>query len=124
MAQNLEFIIHEENGRKVAELVSDAIIINTEQDALDLMVDPGLRGARRIIINQKNIISDFFKLSTRIAGSVLQKFVTYQVKLAIVGDFGNVASETLKAFIYESNRGNQIFFVDNVETAKKKLFAE
>jgi len=119
----MKTIIHEQDGEKIAQITSDAIVINNERDALDLMVDPQLCGARKIIIDRKNIIPDFFKLSTRIAGDVLQKFVTYQVKLAIVGDFGNVASESLKAFIYESNRGNQIFFVGDVETAKKKLFA-
>ncbi|MCX6758835.1 MAG: DUF4180 domain-containing protein [Candidatus Nealsonbacteria bacterium] len=119
----MEIIIHEEGGKKIAEVASDAIIINNEQDALDLMVDPALAGARKIIIYQKNIVPGFFDLSTRIAGEVLQKFVNYRVKLAIVGDFKNVESDSLKAFIYESNKGNQIFFLDDLKTAKTKLFA-
>jgi hypothetical protein len=118
----MEIIIHELDGERVAEVVGDAIVISNEQEALDLMVDPGLKGARKIIIRKENIVPAFFDLSTRIAGAILQKFVTYQVKLAIVGDFTN-ASETLKSFIYESNRGNQIFFVRDVESAKKRLFA-
>lgn len=118
----MEIKIHEESGQRVAEVISDSIIIGSEQDALDLMVHPELRGARRIIIYQKDIIPDFFKLSTRIAGEILQKFVTYQVKLAIVGDFENT-SETFKAFVRESNRGSQIFFVNDAKTAKMKLFA-
>ena len=81
-----------------------------------------MEGARRIIIDRKNIAPDFFDLSTRLAGEILQKFVTYQVKLAIIGDFSD-ASESLKTFIYESNRGNQIFFVPDIETAKTKLFS-
>jgi hypothetical protein len=117
----MEIIIHELDGEKVAEVVSDAIVIGNVQEALDLMVDPGLKGARKIIIHKENIVPGFFDLSTRIAGEILQKFVTYQVKLAIVGDFSN-ASETLKSFIYESNRGNQIFFLGDVESAKKRLF--
>jgi hypothetical protein len=114
--------IFEENNQKVAEVVSDSLVISSERDALDLMVDPGLNGARKIIVYKKNIIPEFFDLSTLIAGEILQKFVTYQVKLAIVGDFQD-ASESLKAFIYESNRGSQIFFVEDLATAKTKLFA-
>lgn len=118
----MEIIIHELDGERVAEVVSDSVVIGGVQEALDLMVDPGLAGARKIIIHKENIIPGFFNLSTRIAGEILQKFATYQVKLAIIGDFAD-ASETLKSFIYESNCGNQIFFVGDVESAKARLFA-
>lgn len=119
----MEIVIHEQNGQKIAQIAGDSVIISNEQDALDLMVDPRLMGARRIIIGQKNIIPDFFKLRTRIAGGILQKFVTYRVKLAIIGDFKNISSDTFKAFAYESNRGNDIFFVESINAAKAKLFA-
>lgn len=117
----IKIVIYEKGGDRIGKVMSDSIVIKNEQDALDLMVDPQLRDARKIIIDRKNIVPEFFDLSTRIAGEVLQKFVTYQVKLAIVGDFSD-ASPTLKAFIYETNRGIQIFFVGDTETAKKMLF--
>ena len=118
----MEIKIHKKNNFKVAEVVSDNVIISTEQDALDLMVNPKLSGAKKIIVNKKNIIPDFFELGTGLAGKILQKFVNYQVQLAIVGDFSNVTNESLKAFIYESNRGKHIFFLENEEVAKKILF--
>jgi len=114
-------IIYEKEMVKVAEVVTDGIIITNAQDALDLIVDPALEGSRRIIIDRKNIAPEFFDLSTRFAGGILQKFVMYRVKLAIVGDFSD-ASEPLRAFICESNRGNEIFFCPDVENAKTKLF--
>lgn len=117
----MKTIIHEKDGDRVAQVVCDSIIIKTEQDALDLMVDPALEGSRRIILRKENIAPEFFDLSTRLAGGILQKFVMYRVKLAIIGDFSD-ASESLKAFIYESNRGNEIFFCPDVENAKTKLF--
>jgi hypothetical protein len=119
----MKITIHEQGGQKIAEVASDSVIINNEQDALDLMVEPALAGAKKIIIYQKNIVPGFFDLGTRLAGEILQKFVNYRVKLAVVGDFKNVESDSLKAFIYESNRGNQIFFLDDLETAKTRLFA-
>ena len=117
----MQIIIHKKDGQKIAEIAGDPVIVKNERDALDLMVDPQLQGARKIIIHRENITPDFFDLSTRLAGEILQKFVTYQVKLAIVGDFQD-ASASSRAFIYESNRGTEIFFVKDVETTKTKLF--
>jgi len=119
----MEILIHEEAGKKIAQIFSDSVILNNEQDALNLMADPRLCGAKRLIIEQKNITPDFFELRTRVAGDVLQKFVNYYFKVAIVGDFDNIESKVLKAFVFESNRGNEIFFVDDVNSAKMMLFA-
>jgi hypothetical protein len=43
------------------------------------------------------------------------------MKLAIVGDFEKFGSNSLNALIVESNRGKQVFFVPDVETAIVKL---
>lgn len=45
----------------------------------------------------------------------------YRLRLAIVGDFTSVNSNSLRAFIAESNRGTQNFFVATEEEAIKKL---
>lgn len=41
----------------------------------------------------------------------MQKFVNYDVKMAIIGDFSGYTSKNLKDFIYESNNGNDAFFL-------------
>ena len=64
---------------------------------------------------------DFFNLRTRLAGEVLQKFINYQIKVAIVGDFTIYSSKSLKDFIYESNKGSNIFFLPNEEQAIERL---
>ncbi|MFA5936907.1 MAG: DUF4180 domain-containing protein [Candidatus Paceibacterota bacterium] len=117
----MKIIIHEKEGNKIAEIVSDGIIVNTTEDALDLMVHREVRPARKIILHKENIIPDFFDLRTGIAGEILQKFVNYRVELAIVGDFSKITSENFKAFMRESNRGREIFFLETVEQAKEKL---
>lgn len=113
--------ISELNGTKVALITSENILIKETQDALDLMADCGYIGAYKIIINEKNIIPDFFDLKTRIAGEILQKFSTYNVQLAIVGDFSKYSSKSLNDFILESNKYGRINFVNSVEEAKEKL---
>ena len=74
-----------------------------------------------LIVNSKNLPEGFFDLKTKLAGEMLQKFSNYKVKLAIVGDFGNIESKALADFIRECNRGRQIFFVGNTDEAIKKL---
>ncbi|WP_083996437.1 DUF4180 domain-containing protein [Desulfosporosinus acididurans] len=56
------------------------------------------------------IFEDFFDLKTKLAGEILQKFVNYHVRIAIVGDFSGYKSKSLKDFIYESNNGKDVFF--------------
>lgn len=110
------------NSTEIAIVNSDQVCISDVQSALDFMMSVNYEtGSHSIVINKEAIVEDFFILSTRIAGEVLQKFVTYQFKLAIVGDFSGYASKPLKDFIYESNHGKDVFFVSSEEEAVEKL---
>ncbi len=60
---------------------------------------------------------EFFQLSTGLAGEILQKFTNYHAILAIVGDFSQEQSKPLRDFIYESNKGSHIFFVETEDEA-------
>ncbi len=119
--ENMVMIILEENNQKIAEIKSDEIVINTTQDALDLMADAEYYGARSLILMEKDFTPEFFDLSTKVAGEILLKFSNYRVKMAIIGEFEKYKSKSLKAFIGESNRGNQIFFVPDRNTAISKI---
>jgi hypothetical protein len=106
-------IKNEENGNPI---IADA------QSALDLMATVKYEtGCDCIAISKPSVVEAFFVLSTGIAGEILQKFVTYRVKLAIIGDFSRYTSKPLKDFIYESNSGSHIFFVGSEEEAVAKL---
>lgn len=106
----------------IAYIESEDILITDSQSALDLMMMVIYeKECTRIILDTKSIIEDFFRLSSGIAGEVLQKFTNYRTKLAIVGDFSNYTSKPLHDFIYECNKGNDIFFVDNLNQAIEKL---
>jgi hypothetical protein len=89
-------IIHTKNIN-IAEIVSNEIAINSYQDALDVMADARYVDADSIISYEKNLPPEFFDLSTRFAGEILQKFSTYPMKIAIVGDFEKHTSYNLKA---------------------------
>ena len=117
----MNVVVHNKSGNKIAEIISDDIIINNLQDALDLMANISYQEINKIIIKVNNITADFYKLRSGLGGEILQKCVNYGIKIAIVGDFEKYESESLKAFIVESNRGNQFFFVSNISEAKEKL---
>lgn len=114
--------INEKENSKVAVIESSDILINEPQDALDLMATiMHLHDCNKIVISESSITKSFFDLKTGIAGEILQKFSNYQMKLAIVGDFSNYNSKSLRDFIFESNKGSQVFFLSNEEEAIEKL---
>jgi hypothetical protein len=117
----MKIVIHKLNDSSIAEVIADEIIIKKTQDALDIMGDCFFNGSKSIIFHEKNISGDFFDLKTRIAGDILQKFSTYGMRLAIVGDFSKYTSKSLKDFIFESNKFGRINFVSSVDEAKEKL---
>jgi len=109
------------NNIKIAELIADGTIVRIAQDGLDILGNLMYEGFDGIIMHQKNISSDFFDLKTGIAGEILQKFSTYRVRLAIVGDFSNFTSKSIRDFIYESNKVGHICFVGTLSEAIDKL---
>lgn len=114
-------IIHNNSDLKIVEFISNKIILRNVQDSLDLMVEAGEKNARNMILYEYNINPDFFKLKTGLAGEILQKFVNYYVKLAIVGNFEKYKSKSLKSFIIECNNSNQFFFVSSISEAIERL---
>ncbi len=110
------------NGTKIALVNSDKVCISDGQTALDLMMSVNYEtDSRSIVTNKDAFAKEFFVLSTGIAGEVLQKFINYHFKLAIVGDFSAYTSKPLKEFMYESNRGEDIFFVSSKQEAIDRL---
>ncbi len=58
------------------------------QNALDLIMTVKYEtGTNNIAISKKLITDKFFILSNGLAGEILQKFITYQFRIAIYGDF-------------------------------------
>jgi hypothetical protein len=111
-----------ENGMEIALVHSNEILINDTQSALDLMATIRYQtGCDRFVLDKSVISEDFFDLKTGLAGEVLQKFINYQVKVAIVGDFSMYSSKSLKDFIYESNKGKDVFFSPNEKQAIERL---
>ena len=111
--------------KDIAIVNSNEMVITDTQSAIDFIMSVKYEtDCRKIAINKKAITEDFFILSTGVAGEILQKFINYQIKFAIMGDYSRYTSKPLKDFIYESNNGKDIFFVTNEDEAIKMLSEE
>jgi len=97
--------------------------ITSDRDAVELISQAYQQGATLIVIPIERLEPDFFELKTRMAGEVLQKFVNYRLRVAILGDISGYVSEStsLRDFVYEANRGNQIWFVASLEELGDRL---
>lgn len=110
------------NNTEVAVVSSDELLMTDVQSALDLIMTVKYEtGCTNIAVNKDAIINDFFVLSTCLAGEILQKFINYGVRFAIYGDFSKYTSKPLKDFMYESNKGKDVYFQPTASLAVDKL---
>jgi hypothetical protein len=118
------FEYHKSGSIVIAELLDEKYLISRVQDVLDLLGNMGEVNCTRLIIREENLSADFFRLYSGLAGEILQKFSNYHCRLAVIGDFSKYKSKSLQDFIRESNKGNMIFFVDNLNTALSVLLRD
>jgi hypothetical protein len=105
------------NGKILAEILPETPLITEPGDILDMMADAGYNSCDTIMIRRETFHPAFFDLKTGMAGEILQKFSNYRMKLAIIGDYTDITSKSLKDFIRESNRRGTINFVDTIDHA-------
>ena len=112
----------EKNGILCAIVDSDEPLITDAQSALDVLKTAKYdAGTKNIVISKELIVEDFFILSTGLAGEILQKYINYGGRIAIYGDYSHYTSKPLHDFIYESNKGKDVFFVGTKEEAIDRL---
>jgi hypothetical protein len=117
----MDFKLHEINSLRIAELLNDEQLIHCIEDGFDLVGTFYFEGVDGVILKEVHLNPDFFDLKTGFAGEILQKFSTYGIRLTIIGTFDRYKSESLKAFILESNRGGRVQFRNTIEEAIENL---
>ncbi|MGA2728548.1 MAG: DUF4180 domain-containing protein [Terracidiphilus sp.] len=115
--------LYEIDGRRVLECPAEGPLLRTAQDAVDLIGEARSVGANVVVLPIRRLDPSFFQLRAGIAGEMAQKFVTYQVVAAIVGDTSQLESESksLRDFIRESNQRGSIWFLANKEELQARL---
>ena len=112
-------------GHAVWLCAADGPPLVGERSATDLIGDAMGAGARVVVIPVSRLGPSFLTLSTRIAGEVIQKFVNYGFQVAFLGDVSDAvaASDALRDFIRESNRGRHVWFVADLAALEARLAA-
>ena len=110
---NIQVLICAAEGKK----------LSTERDALDLIGDALQEGIKLVLVPVERLDENFFQLKTGLAGQIVQKFVQYRIRLVILGDISQYVtqSKSFRAFVYEANRGNQVWFMTNLEELSERL---
>lgn len=107
-------LIKEVKGRSTAWVEED-IMIDSVSDMLDIIGNAKYQDVNIIISKKEQYHNDFFDLSSKLAGDILQKISNYNMRLIVTGDFSNITSKSLRDFIYESNYMKRVVFVSEGE---------
>lgn len=88
-----------------------------DRDAIALINAAFEQRAKVVVVPQQRFDPEFFRLATRLAGEFVQKFVNYQIRLAVLGDVSGYLQESsaLRDFVRESNRTSNIWFVADLK---------
>jgi len=114
----------EEHGNlRVQYLDEDGPQIATDADASDLIGNAWVDGANVIAVPVSRFDPSFFDLTSGLLGNVTQKVVNYQLKLAVIGDIGAAVSRSsaFADYVWETNRGDHIWFFDDETGLAEKL---
>lgn len=104
--------ITEAGGIRVLHVDDDGPPISTANDVIG---DAWSEEATLIAIPVARLDPAFFDLRSLVAGEFLQKIVNYRLRVAILGDISAFVAESgaLRDFVWESNRGTQVWFLDD-----------
>lgn len=115
--------IRDIHAMRVLICATDGEKLAREQDANTFIGTAWEHQAALVAIPVARLADDFFRLSTRLAGDAMQKFVNYNLRLAIVGDISHwlADSKALRDFVYEANKGQSIWFVTDIVDLEQRL---
>jgi len=113
-------------GQPALVLDTEGPLLRTEDDARDVIQETFGTGIELAVVPVERLDPDFFVLRTGVAGVFVQKLVQYRLRLAVVGDITaqTAASDALRDWVREVNRGRDILFVADTAALEARLNAE
>ncbi|TGY44058.1 DUF4180 domain-containing protein [Clostridium sartagoforme] len=105
---NESYIILNNNGTK----------ISSEQDMLDIIGFCFESGVNSVAIDGNILSDEFYDLKTKILGMSLQKFINYNIRLAIIINEEKLLSDRFKELKLELNKGGNIRVCHSIEEAE------
>jgi PadR family transcriptional regulator AphA len=117
----MNYQIREIENKKYIKLISSTEPLSTENDALDLISLCWEHDTTALMIHYAALSEDFFKLKTKVAGNIIQKFINYGIKAAAIIPQETIEKGRFKEMAMEMNTGNHFRLYESNEEAEKWL---
>lgn len=117
----MNYQIRELESKKYIELISTAEPLSTENDALDLVALCWEHETNALLIHYADLSENFFKLKTKLAGDIIQKFTNYGIKAAVIVPQDTIQKGRFKEMAMETNKGNHFRLYESKEEAEQWL---
>lgn len=114
----MNYRVINKNNSKYIEFDSDSRKLSSEQDVLDYISICMENSVYTIMLHSNILSEDFFILKTGLAGMVLQKFINYNIKAAVIIEDEEKFNERFKEMIMEANKGNHFRTFKEIEAAE------
>ena len=111
------------HGCTYIEGVATDQFIQREEDAVALVGTCGEHSADRLLLYAGNLSESFFDLTSGFAGTILQKFANYHLKIALVIS-SEIVQGKFKEYVVEANRGNQFHTFEEKDKAEVWLTSD
>jgi hypothetical protein len=110
-------------GERLLVLDATGPALGSYRDATDVIGEALGQDATMVVLPVERLQPAFFELKTRVAGEFIQKLINYRLKVAVVGDITAQveASDALRDFVRESNRGNSVCFLPDLDALQARL---
>lgn len=110
-------------GVPLLRVDDDGAPLSTPEDALALVADTYGGEVETIVVPVGRLDPEFFRLRSGIAGEFVQKLVNYRKRLVVLGDITAEVSgsSALHDFVVESNRGDHLWFVAELDALDARL---
>lgn len=110
-------------GERCVVVAAGGPVVRDASGARDLIEAAMSERATMIVVPVEGLDASFFELRSGLAGEVLQKMVNYHLRIAIVGDVSPyvAASDALRDFVVECDRGRSVYFVADLEELTARL---
>ncbi|HHE40889.1 MAG TPA: DUF4180 domain-containing protein [Candidatus Cloacimonetes bacterium] len=113
--------VHNENEVTFVECKPPEKLISSEQDAVDLIGLCGYHQTNNLLMYTNNVDKSFFDLKSTLAGAVLQKYMNYYMRVALVLPSNIEHNKRFSEMALETNKGNHFRLFKTREEAVEWL---
>ena len=94
-------------------------VLTSEKDALELVSACLSSNIRNLVLHERSVSPDFFRLRTGLAGAALNKFQIYHIRTALIVQDESLLEGRFGELVRESNKGNDFRVYDSVQAAEE-----